>query len=534
MLGLSRWRQWFSLALVGLGFMLSLPALVGPEKARCYFPSFLADQVLSFGLDLRGGVHLLLEVDQEKLFADYYSLLLSNLRKQLRGKKVRYIQLKAGRSGIRFQLLKEGDAPLVEESVKQLDPELEFSVQDKSVRLFLTQEGEKKLLEGAQKKSIETIRKRVDETGTKEPLIQAQGDSRIVLQMPGADDPERVKRLVGQTARLTFQMVRHIISEDEAMSRVMRADEELLWPFKKRGSSNTSEALEKKGDFAYVVEHEVILSGDMLVDAQPSFDEYNRVQVAFAFNSLGGELFGEATRKHTGHLFAIVLDGQVISAPQIKEPILGGRGVIQGSFSVEEASELSLLMRSGALPAPLNTLEERVIGPGLGVDSIRLGTTATLWSVFVVMGIMFLAYAAFGVFANISLLLNLIFLMGSMAFLGATLTLPGIAGIALTLGMAVDANVLINERIREELLMGRRLIPAIDYGYQRAMTTIIDSNLTTLIGAFILYIVGTGPVRGFAVTLSLGILISMLTAVSLSKVFVALWLRLFKPQTLKF
>jgi preprotein translocase subunit SecD len=504
--------------------MLSLPAFFGPRLAQTYLPGFLQGPFLTLGLDLQGGAHLLLEIDDDKMFADHYSLLMGGLRRALREKECRYTDFRASSSGVSFELVDAKSDDVLREIVTRLDPALEIERSGQKVRLRLSVTGQQALLKSAQEKSIETIRRRVDETGTKEPVIQAQG-SRILLQVPGADDPERVKELVGKTARLSFQLVRNVLPLSEAQSFVPGPGEEILFPFEGRGKGEAP-------DVAYVVDKEILLSGDMLIDAQPTFDQYERPQVSFRLNGLGTDLFGGVTQKNTGRLFAIVLDGTVVSSPQIREPIMGGQGVISGNFSLQEAQDLSLLMRSGALPAPLTVLEERVIGPGLGADSIYKGAMATVFAVVLVVVIMFAAYNLFATFANIALLVNLILLVGGMAFLGATLTLPGIAGIALTLGMAVDANVLINERIREEMRIGRSLMAAVDFGYQRAMTTIVDSNLTTLIGAFILYSFGTGPVRGFAVTLSMGIIISMFTAVLLSRTLVFSWLNYKRPKVL--
>ena len=270
----------------------------------------------------------------------------------------------------------------------------------------------------------------------------------------------------------------------------------------------------------------------MLVDAHPASDDFGRPVVAFKFNNMGSDRFAQVTQENVGRQFAIVLDEEVASAPQIKQPILGGTGIIQGSFTIQQTQDLSLLMRSGSLPAPLVVLEERTVGPGLGSDSIRQGTEATIFAIIAVAILMFLAYSAFAVFANLAIFFNVALLITCLVYLGASLTLPGIAGIALTVGMAVDANVLINERIREELRLGRKVAQAIDLGYQRALTTIIDSNLTTLLGACLLYYFGTGSVRGFAVTLSLGIIISMFTAVSLTRVLVTLWVKARHPKTL--
>ncbi|WP_031934547.1 protein translocase subunit SecD [Candidatus Hepatobacter penaei] len=521
------WRRLSLLVVTSVCLVLSLPALMGPHVAARVLPSFLRGPFLTLGLDLQGGAHLLLEIDQKKMVSDHYSLLMGSLRRKLRDKECRYAAFRASPTGISFELLDDKPDAFLLELLHSVDGALRMQRTGETVHVTLSEESLAALFKRAQEKSIETIRRRVDETGTKEPVIQAQGD-RILLQVPGADDPERVKALVGKTARLTFQLVQNVLSLDEMQSFVPSPGDEILFSFESEEG-----AQERRGpNVAYVVQKEVLLSGDMLVDAQPSFDEYERPQVSFRLNGLGAELFAAVTQKNVGRLFAIVLDGSVVSAPQIRGPIPGGQGVIQGNFSLKEAQDLSLLMRAGALPAPLKVLEERLIGPGLGADSIQKGTLSTVLAIVLVVMIMFAAYSVFAGFANVALLVNLVLLMGGMAYFGATLTLPGIAGIALTLGMAVDANVLINERIKEELRLGRSVRGAIDMGYQRAMTTIIDSNLTTLIGAFILYSFGTGPVRGFAVTLSMGILISMFTAVLLSRALVFLWFAYKRPQTL--
>jgi preprotein translocase subunit SecD len=297
------------------------------------------------------------------------------------------------------------------------------------------------------------------------------------------------------------------------------------------GSDVLSE--DHKGQLVYyAVKKPVIVSGDSLVDAQPAFDQYNRPTVSFKFDTLGAKKFGDATRNNVGQVFAIVLDDKVISAPRINEPIPGGSGQISGNFTVQEAQDLALLMRAGALPAPLKVLEERTVGPGLGADSIMAGERATIIAIILVAVFMFISYSFFGVIANLAVLFNLILLFAALSLTQATLTLPGIAGIALTVGMAVDANVLINERIKEEIRLGRKMLSAIDAGYNRAMTTIIDSNLTTLIGVGLLYHFGTGPTRGFAVTTSIGIIISMFTAISLTRQIVAWWLQIRRPTRL--
>ncbi|MCZ6763555.1 MAG: protein translocase subunit SecD, partial [Alphaproteobacteria bacterium] len=353
---------------------------------------------------------------------------------------------------------------------------------------------------------------RVDETGTSEPLIQRQGDDRILVQLPGLDDPERIKRLLGTTAKLNFHMVDPRVGpEDSVPPGSMRL------------------VMQEGGEI--VVQREVVVSGDRLVDSQPSFQD-GRPVVSFRFDAAGGKAFGKVTADNVGQLLAIVLDDVVVSAPRIQGPIPGGNGIITGQFSVQEASDLALVLRAGALPAPLSILEERSVGPGLGADSIAAGKIASVIGLIGVVIFMVVAYGLFGLMADVALFINLLIILAVLSVLQATLTLPGIAGIVLTIGMAVDANVLIFERIREEVDNGRTPISAIDAGYRRALTTIIDSNLTTLIAAILLFQFGSGPIKGFAVTLSIGIVSSMFTAIMVTRLMVVGWLWQRRPSSL--
>ena len=367
--------------------------------------------------------------------------------------------------------------------------------------------------------SIEIIRRRLDPDGTKEPIIQRQGLERILVQLPGVDDPERVKRLLGRTARLTFQLVdtRTTAQEARQSGRVPP------------GSVLLEGA--KPEDPSYVVERRVMVSGDMLDQASASFDQQSRPAVTFQLNALGGKKFGRVTGENIGRPFAIVLDGKVVSAPVIQSQIFTN-GQITGNFSVEETQELSLILRAGALPAPLIVLEERSVGPGLGADSIAAGKIAAIVGMVLVIVYMFVSYGLFGLFADIALCVNIILILAALSALQATLTLPGIAGIVLTMGMAVDANVLIFERIREEVKAGRSVRAAIEAGYDRAISTIIDSNLTTLFAALFLFIFGSGPIKGFAVTLSLGIITSMFTAILVTRLIITLYVNRTRPKLL--
>jgi protein-export membrane protein SecD len=376
----------------------------------------------------------------------------------------------------------------------------------------------------AVEQSIEIIRRRIDETGTKEPTIQREGQDRILVQLPGVDNPEHVKALLGRTAKLTFQLVDQSVTvEDARRGRLPPGDEILPAVDEGRGRGG--------GAGAYVVRKRVMVGGDTLTDAQATFQN-NEPVVSFKFDSVGGKKFGDATRENVGKPFAIVLDNKVISAPVIREPILGGSGIISGSFTVQSASDLALLLRAGALPAPISILEERTVGAELGADSIHAGAIASIVGVVLVIIFMVLFYGLFGVFADVALLFNLCLMLGALSLLGATLTLPGIAGIALTMGMAVDANVLIYERIKEELRGGRSMLSSLEAGFTRAFGTILDSHVTTLVAGILLYWLGSGPVKGFAVTLSIGVLTSLFSAILVTRLQIVTWLRRLKPKAI--
>ena len=350
-----------------------------------------------------------------------------------------------------------------------------------------------------------------------EPTIQREGAFRILVQVPGLQDPSRLKEILGKTAKLDFRMVDQSMTAEQAAATHPPAD---------------SEILDGEGGAKYLIEKRPVVSGGDLVDAQPGFDQRSSEPVVnFRFNSAGARKFAEATQQNVGRPFAIVLDNKVISAPVIREPILGGSGQISGNFTVQSANDLAILLRAGALPAPLTVIEERTVGPGLGQDSINAGEHAAYVGAALVVVFMLVTYGLFGLFANIAVAINVAMIFGVLSMLNATLTLPGIAGIVLTVGIAVDSNVLIYERIREEVRAGRSAINAIDAGFSRALATILDSNITTFIAAAVLFYIGTGPVRGFAVTLGIGILTSLFTAFTLTRLIVAYWVRLYRPRT---
>ena len=367
--------------------------------------------------------------------------------------------------------------------------------------------------------SIETIRRRVDQLGTTEPVIQREGRNRILVQVPGIQDVERLKNLIGETGKLEFKMVDPSADASQAATN------------KQVPTGDVLAYGEETPPVPYVLKDEVLLTGQNLVDAQASFDSRTgEPVVTFRFDAAGAKRFGKITQENVGLPFAVLLDNKVITAPRINEPILGGTGQISGNFTVERANDLAVLLRSGALPAKLTAIEERTVGASLGADSIASGKKAALMGLALVVIFMFAAYGLFGLFANLALLINIVLIFGVLSLLGATLTLPGIAGIVLTIGIAVDANVLINERIREEIRSGKSPVASIDAGYTRAMATIIDSNVTTLISTLVLFWLGSGAVRGFAVTLTVGILTSMFTAITVTRMMVSYWLRRARPS----
>jgi preprotein translocase subunit SecD len=387
------------------------------------------------------------------------------------------------------------------------------------IRLTLTSSAITERIRQTIEQSIQIVERRVNELGTVEPVIQRQGTDRILVQVPGLQDPTRLKEILGKTAKMEFRMVDTSVPPDQAQKGSLPSDDDLLMS---ASPPNTP----------YVVKKQVLVSGGDLTDAQPGFDQRtNEPVVNFRFNTVGSRKFAQATTENVQQPFAIVLDNKVISAPVIREPITAGQGQISGNFTVQSANDLAILLRAGALPTPLTVVEERTVGPGLGQDSIEKGELAAYVGSIMVIVFMLLTYRLFGVFANIAVVINVAMIFGLLSLLNATLTLPGIAGIVLTVGIAVDSNVLIYERIREELRGGRNAISAIDAGFKRALSTILDSNITTFIAAAVLFYIGTGPVRGFAVTLGIGIITTVFTAFTLTRLIVASWVWWKRPQS---
>ena len=530
-------KTW-KIALISLvclaGLVFVLPNVLG-EATLEGLPSWY--QPIDLGLDLQGGSHLLLEVEADALVRERLDSLVDQSRTTLRGDRIGYTDLGVVGNSVTvtvrepenfdraWQLLSELNSPM---STGLLGAgsamEFEFSDENPSIAMRLSDAAVVERKRSAVEQSIEIVRRRIDELGTSEPSIQRQGAERILVQLPGVRDPDRIKRLLGKTAKLTFRLLDGSVTLAEAERTRPPAGSEIV----PADSPVEGEATR------YLVHKRVLVSGEMLVSAQPSIDSRtNEWVVSFRFDSVGAKRFADATAENVGRPFAIVLDGKVVSAPVIREPILGGSGQISGRFSPQEAQDLALLLRAGALPAPLQILEERTVGPDLGADSVAQGKIAAAIGFLLVIVFMAASYGLFGLISNVALVTNMILLGGALSVIpGATLTLPGIAGIVLTIGMAVDANVLIFERIKEEVRSGKTPFAAIEAGYKRALTTILDANVTTFIAAAILFTLGSGPVRGFAVTLGIGIVTSFFTSVTLSRLLVVVWLRQRRPATL--
>ena len=516
------WKIVLIIAVAAFGALAAAPNLLSRQAAEA-LPDWIPHRQISLGLDLQGGSHLLLDVDTGALIRERLESMVEAVRAELRGARIRYEQLGIAGNAAQVTISEPADRGRVEDILRKLDPGTEVEAhEDGRLTVNLTEQAIAERETAAVEQSLEIIRRRIDETGVREPTIQRQGRTRILVQLPGIDDPERVKRLIGKTAKMTFHLV-----DDGDLSQALAGRPPpgtMLLPLVEgQGPGQQPQQL--------LVNKRVLVSGENLIAAEPTFQE-NEAVVSFRFDAVGARRFGEATTQNVGRLLAIVLDNQIISAPRIREPIIGGSGIISGTFTVADARDLALLLRAGALPAPLTVIEERTVGAGLGADSIAAGKIAGVVGVILVAAFMILAYGFFGLLAIVAVVVNIILLLGALSLLQATLTLPGIAGIVLTAGMAVDANVLIYEHVREEVRNGRTALSALDAGFTRAMTTILDSNLTTLIAGIVLYVLGSGPVRGFAVTLSIGILTTMFTAVMVTRLMTFTWYRRTRPQVL--
>ena len=539
MMYMPTWKVLLIIGAVVAGVLFAAPNFLSRETVAA-LPKWLPLQQINLGLDLRGGSHLLLEVDVAKVMVERLEALVEGARSELRTARIGYAGLgvRPG-NAVSLKLRDAAQLPQAVEALRKLavpvtrsglglglsGGTLDMTVTseaDGTITMRLSPEALVERASNAVQQSIEIVRRRIDETGVNEPTIQRQGSDRILVQLPGVGDPDRIKRLLGKTAKMVFRMVD--VSPDASETNVPPGSE-LLESDDERDANGHKRK--------WVVRKKVEVAGDNLIDAQPTYDQRNGQPVVnFRFDAVGAKRFAEVTRESVGRPFAIVLDDKVISAPVIREPILAGSGQISGNFTVQSANDLAVLLRAGALPAPLKILEERTVGPDLGADSIAAGRNATIFGFVLVMTYMLFGYGLFGVFANVALISNVFMLVGALSILQATLTLPGIAGILLTLGMAVDANVLINERIREETRLGKSPLAAMEAGFGRAFATILDSNLTTLLAMVILYALGSGPVRGFAVTISFGIATSMFTAILVSRLLMMTWWRQRRPSAL--
>jgi len=554
MLQIPLWKRVLIWSLCALGVMLTLPNLIysrveghndalaavemaggvataEQQAAIDAWPSWMPSSLLNLGLDLRGGAHLLAEVQVADVYAARIDGMWPDVRDALRDvrNQVGNVRRQPSVPGVLRVAISNPEAmPVALEAVRNLaqpvvtltgvgQNDIDVQAEGDEIVVQLSEAEREATDDRTIQQSLEIIRRRVDEVGTREPTIQRQGVDRILIQVPGIGSASELKALIGTTAKLTFHPVVGSTTDAGADPGVRN----LLLP-----------SMDEQGQF-YIVEQTPVVTGEELVDAQPAFDQNNRPAVNFRFNPTGARKFGDYTAMNIGSPFAIVLDDEVISAPVIQSHIPGGSGIITGRFSVEESTELAILLRAGALPAEMTFLEERTIGPELGQDSIEAGRIASLVAMGAVLVFMILSYGWFGVLATAALGFNVALIFGTLSAIGATLTLPGIAGIVLTIGMAVDANVLVFERIREELKTARGPARAIELGYEKALSAIIDANITTFITATILFMVGSGPVRGFAVTLGIGILTSVFTAVFVTRLFVVTWFERRRPKTIE-
>ncbi len=527
MLYFSRLKATIITGICLLGVILAVPNLFPASSV----PSWMPWRQVHLGLDLKGGSYLLLEVDMDAVVKERLESLADAVRTNLRRANIGYQNLTAqpAQRRVSLRLRDPSQADAANTALRELAnpistgmgsslPDLDIAIDDGQVTLTLSEVGLRDKATNAVQQSIEIVRRRIDGSGVSEPVIARQGSNRILVQLPGVEDPNRIKELLGQTARMTFRL----LDENADINGPPPPGVDFLHGERSDGA-----------DVVYPVRRRVEVDGANLTDARAGQNpQTSQWVVNFTFDSIGTRRFAEVSRNNVGRPFAIVLDNKVLSAPVINEPITGGRGQISGSFNAQTANDLAVLLRAGALPAPLSVVEERSIGPDLGADAIRSGLIAILLGLVLVCAYMSIVYGRFGVYASGAVILNLVIALGGLSVLQATLTLPGIAGLLLTVGMSVDANILINERVREEVQRGRTPLSALETGYNRAFSTILDSNLTSLIKMAILYVFGTGPIRGFSVTVTLGILVSMFTSLVVVRLMIATWYRRTRPAAL--
>lgn len=525
MLDFPRWRIWMLNTLIVLGFLLAIPSLL-PQHIRDQVPGWVPMPTINLGLDLAGGSHILLEADTAKLAVARLETLEDSVRTAMhRDPAIAITEVSRTNGQLSFKVTdssqidaaREKLLPLINNATGGRDWTINV-VDGNRITLTPMGTGDENALDQAMDTAKDVIDRRINSLGTLEPDIRRQGDDRISVAVPGMEDPEALKKLIGKTAKLEFKLVDEAADPDDTKAGKARVGSQVL-PMAEGGGSI---AVRRLGG----------ISGDKLVKADPSQDQNGLPAVSITFDSEGGQKFARMTQQNTGKLFAIILDGQVISAPRINEPIYGGSSIISGSFTTESANQLAISLRSGALPVDLKVIEERSVGPDLGADSIRSGAIAAIIGTTAIMVLMFLCYGRFGMYTNMALVINIAMILAGLALINGTLTLPGIAGFVLTIGAAVDANVLINERIREELKRGRRVVQAIEFGYSEASRAIFDANATNVIAAVLLFIFGSGPISGFAVVLMFGVATSVFTAVTLTRMWVSQWVKKTRPHEL--
>ena len=506
------WKSILVIFVICTGIIFAIPSIIYSENSSNWF----LDNKVNLGLDLQGGSYLLLEVETDVLLKEELENISDTVRQISRNEKINVTNIIVEKDQIQFHFKNTSSIENIRTQFIQKYNNVNVVINKNIMKIIVNDNFKKSIQEAALKQSLEIVRKRIDESGTKEPLIQRSGKKRILLQLPGVKDPERIKELLGTTAKLTFHMVD---DEDIVSLKAKKA------PF---GKIIVQDYINP--ETKYLVEKKSRVGGENLVDAKASFDPNEGHAVSFRFDTTGAQKFGKATSDNVGKRFAVILDGVVITAPVIRSAITGGSGIITGNFTSQEATDLAVLLRAGALPAPLNIVEERSVGPGLGADSIASGKTASIIGMLCVCVFMILIYGVFGLLANISLIANLFIILSLLGTIGATLTLPGIAGIVLTIGMAVDANVLVFERIKEELSKSSKGLIAVKNGFDKAISTILDANITTLIAAILLFVFGSGPIKGFSITLSLGVLASMFTTIMFTHFLIHLWFFISKKK----
>ena len=527
MLDFPRWKVWSITLVILVGILFAIPSML-PADLKARYPKFLPSATINLGLDLAGGSQLLLEADQ----VDAAKQRLQSMEDQVTTELRRNPRVEIGdisTAGGRVTFLVR-DPTQVDTAVERLRAitqpvaltggrDWDVQVID-STRIVMTPTvgGSQRAMKDAMTVARDVVRRRIDPQGTKEITVINQGVDRILVEVPGVEDPEGLKRLIGQTARLEFKLVD------------LTADPNQVQQGRAPAGAQVLRMADGSGFIA--VKRRVMVSGDQLVDAKQSFDQNGQAVVSIKFNTAGARRFGRVTQENVNKPFAIILDDKVLSAPNINEPILGGQAQISGSFTVQSANELAVNLASGKLPVKLNVIEERTIGPELGKDSIEKGIIASVAATLAVILFMLITYGRFGIYTTYGLIVNALLILGVMAVFNASLTLPGIAGFVLTIGAAVDANVLINERIREEQRRGRKVLDAIETGYKEASTAIFDANITNVIAAVLMWYFGSGPIRGFAVVLMIGIVTSVFTAVNFTRMLVALWVRRKRPREL--